>query len=205
MPKPRARLAFFAPMAVLALAVGLIIYSPYKRHPGVDYRILSQSVEIAGAADSVYRFLGDTANVKRWSVFVDEIRPLNADSVAPWDPGSRLRCFVRKGAKGGKGGTEKRWDETVLEAVPGRKRILVLYGFAGFSAAPDSLTMEQIFTPLEDADGREVGAGLLTFNLYFTRGPGWRETFQMFFAAYSIKGIFSRDLANVKRVIESGS
>jgi hypothetical protein len=161
--------------------------------------MLSQSLDMAAAADSAYRFLGDTANAGRWSVFVDEILPLNADSVAPWAPGSRLRCFVRSGGK------ERRWDETVLETVPGRKRVLVLHGFAGFSAAPDSLTLEQVFTPLEDADGREVRAVRMTFNLYFTRPPGWRETFQMFFAAYSIKGIFSRDLANVKRIMETGS
>ena len=161
--------------------------------------MLSQSVEIAAAADSVFRFLGDTGSAMRWSVFVDEIRPLNADSVAPWAAGSRFRCFVRKNGK------ERRWDETVLEAVPGRKRRLVLYGFAGFSAAPDSLTLEQIYAPMEDADGREVGASRLTFNLYFTRGPGWKEALQMFFAAYPIKGIFSRDLANVKRILETDS
>lgn len=199
MPKPRTRLAYFAPMAVLALAVGLIINSPYKRHPGRDQRMLSQSLEIAAAADSVYRYLGDTANAKRWSIFADEIKPLNADSVAPWAPGSRLRSFVRSGGK------ERRWDETVLEAVPGRKRVRVLYGFAGFSAAPDSLTLEQVFTPLADADGREVGACRLDFNLYFTHEPRWRQTLQMFFAAYSLKGIFSRDLANIKRSLETDS
>lgn len=160
--------------------------------------MLSQSVDIAAAADSVFRFLGDTANSARWSVFADEIRPLNADSVAPGTAGSRFRRFVRKQGK------ERRWDETVVEAVAGRKRILILYGFAGFSAAPDSLTLEQISTPLEDADGREVAACRLTFNLYFTRRPGWKEALQMFFAAYSIKGIFSRDLAHVKRILETG-
>jgi uncharacterized protein YndB with AHSA1/START domain len=186
-------------MAVLALAVGLIMNSPYKLQPGSDRRMLSISTDIAAAADSVYRFLGDTANAERWSVFIDEIAPLNADSVQPWAAGSRLRCFVRNDGK------ERRWDETVREAVPGRKRLLVLYGFEGFSAAPDSLTLEQIFAPMEDAEGREVAASRLTFNLYFTRGPGWRETLQMFFAAYSVKGIFSRDLAHVKRLLEKDS
>jgi hypothetical protein len=161
--------------------------------------MLSRSVDIAAAADSVFLFLGDTANARRWSVYVDEVRPLNADSVPPFAAGSRFRRHVRKEGK------ERRWDETVLEAVPGRKRSLVLYGFEGFSAAPDSLTLEQVLTPLEDADGREVGACRLTFNLYFTRGPGWKETLQMFFAAYAIKGIFSRDLENVKRILETDS
>lgn len=192
-------------MAVSALAVGLIVKSPYQRNPETGRRMLSQSVDIAAAADSVFLFLGDTAHAERWSVFIDEIRPLNADSVKPWAVGSRFRCFVRKAGKAGADDKARRWDETVLEAVPGRRRILVLYGFAGFSAAPDSLTLEQVFTPLKDADGREVGASRLDFNLYFTREPGWKETLQMFFAAYSIQGIFSRDLAEVKRIVETGS
>jgi hypothetical protein len=208
LPKPRTGLAYFAPMAVLALAVGLIVKSPYQRHPGTGHRMLSQGVDIAAAADSVFLFLGDTADAGRWSVYIDAIKPLNADSVTPWAPGSRFRCFVRKGRNAGKEGTdgkERSWDEIVREAVPGRRRSLVLYGFAGFSAAPDSLTLEQVFTPLKDADGREVGASRLDFNLYFTREPGWKETLQMFFAAYSIQGIFSRDLAAVKRVLETGT
>lgn len=186
-------------MAVLLLAAGLIVKSPYQRRPGARQRMLSQSADIAAAADSVFLFLGDTANVKRRPGFVDHVQPLNADSVALWAAGSRMRCFVRKNGK------ERRWDQTVMEAIPGRRRDLVLYGFEGFSAAPDSLTLEQIFTPLVDADGREVGASRLTFNLLFTSEPGWKETLQMFFAAYSIKGIFSRDLENVKRILETDS
>jgi hypothetical protein len=198
-------------MAVLALAAGLIVKSPYQRHPGTGHRMLSQGVDIAAPADSVFRFLGGTANAERGSVFLDGIEPLNADSVEPWAAGSRFRCFVRDGGKvgkageDGKGGNARRWDETVLEALPGRRRSLVLYGFAGFSAAPDSLTLEQVFTPLKDADGREVGASRLDFHLSFTHEPGWKETLQMFFAAYSIKGIFSRDLAEMKRILETGS
>lgn len=189
-------------MAVLALAVGLIVKSPYQRHPGTDRRMLSQSVDIAVAADSVFRFLGDSADSQRWSLYLREIRPLNADSVAPWSPGSRYRCFVRNA---GEDRQRRSWDETVQKVIPGRMRLLVMHGFEGFSAAPDSLTLAQVFSPLQDADGREVGASRLTFNLYFTREPGWRGTLQMFFAAYSIKGIFSRDLANVKRILESDS
>ena len=184
---------------MLALAAGLIVKSPYQRQPGAAFRMLSHGVDIAAAADSVFLFLGDTAQAGRWSVFVDEFRPLNADSVAPWGAGSRFRCFVRKEGK------ERSWDETVLEAIPGRKRSLVLYGFAGFSAAPDSLSLEQVITPLLDAEGREVGASHLAFRLYFTGAPGWKETLQMFFAAYSIRAIFSRDLENVKRLLEKRS
>jgi hypothetical protein len=190
---PRTRLAYLAPLAVLALAIGLIVNSPYERQEGSGRRLLATSVDIDAEPDSVYRFLGDPANLDRWSGYVHHCAPLNADSLPEGALGSRRRCFCAPDGAG------RRWDETLVEAVPGKKRGMALHDFAGFSAAPDSLVMEQSYATLGNGGCR------LTFSLYFPGEPGWRETLQMYFAAYSIKGIFARDLARIKRVTESES
>lgn len=187
------KLAYMAPLAVLAFAIGLIIYSPYQRHPGFDYRLMLHTVDIAAPPDSVFRYLGNPANAESWSVFVDHITPLNADSIPDGNPGSRRRNFCRKDETG------KRWDETITEVIPGKKRRLAMHDFVGFSASSDSLATEQLYEPLPDGGCR------LTFTLFLTGRPKWGESLQMFFAAYSIKNIFSRDLANIKRIIEKGS
>ncbi|MDB5105532.1 MAG: hypothetical protein JWP91_3221 [Fibrobacteres bacterium] len=179
--------------ALAAVAAAMIAFSPYKRQPGFGYRVMLHTVDIAAPADAVFRFLGNSGNAGKWSVFVDHITPLNADSIRDGLPGSRRRCFCKRDETG------RRWDETITEVVPGRKRRLALYDFVGFTAASDSLATEQIY------ESTEGGGCRLTFTVFFTKAePAWTETLEMYLAAYTIKSIFARNMANIKRLNETG-
>jgi uncharacterized protein YndB with AHSA1/START domain len=176
------------------LAAFLIYNSPFKIQPGFDQKVMLHTVDIAASPDSVFRYLGNSDNAKRWSVFVHHITPLNADSVPDGAPGSRRRCFCKPDESG------KRWDETITEVIPGKKRRLTLYNMVGFAAASNSMATEQIYEPLEGGKCR------LTFTVFFTEEkPSWKETMEMYFAAYSIKSIFARNMDNIKRLVETGS
>jgi uncharacterized protein YndB with AHSA1/START domain len=151
-------------------------------------------VDIAVPPDSVFRFLGVSDNARKWSVFVDHITPLNADSVPDGTPGSRRRCFCKPDETG------RRWDETITEVVPGKKRQLTIYNLVNFTAASQSLATEQLYRPLEGGGCR------LTFTVFFKDAePSWKETLEMYLAAYTIKSIFARNMDNIKRITETGS
>ena len=188
------RLAVIAPLAVAAIAIALIVFSPYERHPELGYRAMACTVDIDAAPDSLFRYLGNSANAAHWSVFPHHISLLNADSVPDGAPGSRRRSFCKKDETG------KRWDETIIEAVPGKKRKLTLYDFVGFAASTNSLTTEQLYAPLDGGSRCR-----LTFTVFFNVPPSWRESVQLHFAAYQIKGIFLRNMANIKRLVETGA
>lgn len=184
---------FPAPVAALAWMLLLILSSPCRSLADAPGKVVSYSVEIKASPDSVFRFLGKSANAKRWSVFVDHITPLNADSVPDGSPGSRRRCFCKRDESG------KRWDETITEVIPGKKRRLSLYNMHGFLASSNSLATEQIYEPLEGGGCR------LTFTILFATPPSRTERMKVWFAKPSIRGIFVKNMANIKRIVETGS
>jgi Polyketide cyclase / dehydrase and lipid transport len=173
-----------------ALFAAAFVYSPYKRQAGFAYPLVAHAMEIAAGADSVFAYLGDSRHAGQWSGFVDHITPLNADSVADGAPGSRRRCFCKRDETG------RRWDETVLEAVPGKLRRFAIHDLVGFSAASDHLATDQMYETLPGGNCR------LTFTFYFTVAhPSWQENFEMYLAAYAIRNIFARDMRNLKRIL----
>ncbi len=191
---PRRRGPVIAILLLWMLLAAVLLLSPYRHSSGFPVKLLACSVEIAAPPDSVFRFLGNSGNARRWSVFVDHIAPLNADSVPDGSPGSRRRCFCKRDETG------RRWDESILEVDPGKRRRLSIYNLVGFAAASDHLATDQIYASLPG------GKCKLTFTVFFNQAQStWREDFEMYFAAYPIKNIFARNLANIKRLVESGN
>jgi hypothetical protein len=183
---------FFLGMLV-AVALGVAL-SPYGKHEGFGYPLLEHTVEIEAAPDSVFRYLGNSGNARKWSVFVHHIAPLNADSVPDGAVGARRRCFCKADGNG------PRWDETILETVPGRKRRLSCYAFVNFPVSADGIATEQIYAPAGEGRTR------LTFTVFFLGArPSLRDRFLMYLAAYRIKKIFAGNMANIKRLVETGA
>ncbi len=180
-------------VSVLGLAAAIAL-SPYGKKEGFAYPLMKTSVEINATPDSVFRFLGNSDNARRWSVFVNHIKPLNADSIKDGQPGARRRCFC-KGDESG-----RRWDETITEMVPGKKRQLICYAFVDFPVSAQGLATEQLYQDLGNGKMR------LTFTFFFKdRKPSLIESFCMYLSAYRVNDIFVRNMNNVKRLVETGT
>ena len=178
-------------MLILLLMTAVIAFSPYKKTPDFSYKLIQQSIEIEAPVDTVYKFLGKSANASHWSVFVDHIVPINADKVTDGSPGSRRRCFCNKDESG------KRWDELITIVIPGKKRQLTLYNLIEFPISAENLATEQIYETLNSNKCR------LTFTVFFNKKPGILDSFKMYVAAYEIQRIFSKNMNNIKRIVET--
>ncbi len=178
---------------VIALA-GMILFSPYSRKEGFSYKLIMHTVEINASADSVFRFLGDSDNASRWSVFVNHIVPLNTDEVADGQAGSERRCFKEASERG------LQWDELITMAEPSKRRQLVLFNMKGFAIAAEGLATEQLYEQLAPQKTR------LSFTLFYKdREPSFIELLKTWYAAYEVKSIFKKNMNNIKNLIETGS
>lgn len=193
------KLAKLAKALSSVLVLGILIlaaltgFSPYENSPYFSYKLIQHSVTIDAPVDTVFRFLGKSANVARWSVFVDHITPLNPGEVADGSPGSRRRCFCKKNETG------MRWDELITEVVPNEKRRLVIYNFVEFPVSAENLVTEQIYTKI----GKNKSE--ITFTLFFSEPPGLLDAFKMHMAAYRVKSIFADNMVNIKKLLERSS
>ncbi|GEM_PF-573458 len=193
-----------AAIAVLAIAAGvaaMIVLSPYGRQEGFPFRLVKTTVEIDAAPDSVFRYLGNSDNARRWSVFVNHINTLNADSVPDGSVGSRRRAFCNADEKG------RQWDELVSEVVPGKKRQLELSNYQDFPVTAEHMATDQIYEPLEgivEKHFKDIGRCRLTFTVFFKGGSSALDSFCMYIAAYRIKAIFVANMNNIKRLVETG-
>ncbi|HEY6162333.1 MAG TPA: SRPBCC family protein [Bacteroidia bacterium] len=175
---------------VMALA-GVIIFSPYGNHDGFNYKLILNTVEINAPADSVYKYLGNSDNARKWSVFVDHINTLNRDSFPDGAVGSRRRCFCNADEKG------TQWDELVTEVVPGKKRQIIIYHLVDFSMNAEHLATEQIYESIGTNKCK------LTFTVFFKDAqPSLWERIKTYIAAYKIKGIFEGNMNNIKKFNE---
>lgn len=171
--------------------IGAIIFSPYGRHDGFSYKLVATTTEINAPADSVFAYLGNSAHAHDWSVFVDHISSLNADSFADGKPGSRRRCFQQADEKG------IRWDELITAVEPGKRRQLTIYNMIDFPMQADNLATEQLYTATTDGKCR------LTFTLFYLDGdPSFWDEMKTYFAAYKVQSVFQRNIANIKRITE---
>lgn len=178
---------------VLALT-GMIVFSPYGSHEGFDYKLVKVDMEIDAPVDSVYKFLGKSANAAKWSVFVDHITPLNADSFSDGSVGCRRRCYCNKDETG------TQWDELTTENAADLKRQLTIYNMKDFSMTAEHLATEQLYEKIANDKCS------LTFTVFYKdTKPTFMERFKLYFAAYKIKSIFVRNMANIKRIVETGS
>ena len=174
---------------MLAIAfAGMIYFSPYGNEPGFKYKLVKASTEINAPADSVFKYLGNSANASKWSVFVSKIEPLNSDEFPDGTPGGRRRCYNREGMQ---------WDELITEVMPGVKRQLVIYNLKNFPLTAKHLATEQLYEKLGSNKCR------LTFTVFYKgTEPTFAEKIKTWFAAYKIKDILDRNLANIKRINE---
>jgi hypothetical protein len=180
--------------SVLLLSVmGMIVFSPYGSHEGFSYKLVKVNIEIDAPVDSVFKFLGKSANASKWSVFVDHITPLNADSFPDGSVGCRRRCFCNKDETG------VQWDELTTVRIPNEKRQLTIYNMKNFSMTADHLATEQLYEKTAD------NKCSLTFTVFYKdTKPSLMESFKLYFAAYKIKSIFVRNMTNIKRIVETG-
>lgn len=181
-------------LATTAASGGMIAFSPYGRQDGFPYRVMAHTVEIGAPADSVFRYLGNSANASRWSTFVHHITPLNPDSVPDGAVGSRRRCFRLADESG------ETWDETITVVEPSRRRQLTLYAFRNFAVSADNMATEQIYEALGPDRSR------LTFTVFFKDvEPGFLDAYLMYLTAYRIHDIFKDNMRNIARIVEAGS
>src|SRR5687768_2023175 len=126
-------------IAVLLLMAGLYIFSPYRHQVGFAYKLIKHSVLINVAPDSVFRFLGNSANARRWSLYVHHIAPLNANEVPDGTVGSKRRCFCNADETG------TQWDEVLTRVVPNEKRQISCYNLVDFAMSTKGLGTEQLY------------------------------------------------------------
>jgi len=182
-------------LALLLIAVAGILavigFSPYRNYPGFDGKVVKYTVEINASVDSVYQFLGDSRNASKWSVFVDHITPINADSFADGKQGSRRRCFCKADETG------TQWDELITIDEPGIRRQLTIYNLKGFPMTANNLATEQIY------EGINYTGCKLTFIVFFKDvKPNWIDAFKLHLAAYKITPIFKGNMNNIKAIME---
>lgn len=187
------RYALLLLVPALAVLTGSIIFSPYGNQEGFSYKLIKSTVEINAPADSVFRFLGNSENAAKWSVFVDHISPLNPDSFADDQPGLRRRCFCREDETG------TQWDELITAVIPNKKRQLSIYNMKDFSMTAQHLATEQLYEVIE---GNKCRLSLTLF--YMNNSPTLWESLKTYIAAYKVKKIFDGNLENIKRIAETG-
>ncbi len=170
----------------------MVLMSPYGHHKGFGYRLVKYTVEINAPVDKVFSFLGNSKNASRWSVFVNHINPINADSLPDGLPGSRRRCFCNANEKG------MQWDELITEVAENKKRQLTIYNLKDFQITANNLATEQLYEIIGSNKCR------LTFTVFFKGAfPTIMERFKMYIAAYKIKSILKRNMNNIKRITEA--
>jgi hypothetical protein len=179
-------------LTLVVIVVLTILFSPYGKHDGYNYKLVHTSVDINVPADSVFKYLGNSANAQDWSVYVDHITALNNDSFPDGVAGARRRCFRNPDEKG------IWWDELVTIVEPGKRRQLTIYNLNNFPMGANGLATEQLYEPLDNGSKCR-----LTFIVFFLKhDPSMWESFKTYFAAYTIKSVFDENLQNIKHFTE---
>lgn len=181
-------------LPALALLLGLYIFSPYRHEKGFRYKLIKHSVVINAPRDSVFRFLGNSANARHWSVFVHHISPLNGNEVPDGQVGSKRRCYCNADE------TSTQWDEVLTQVEPNVRRQISCYNLVDFAVSTQGLGTEQLY--------RSLGARQceLSFTLfYLTQEASVLDQLKTAYAAYYVKYIFQQNMDNIKRILENGN
>jgi len=170
-----------------------IYFSPYGKQKGFSYKLMKESVVVNVSVDSAFRFLGNSDNAKRWSVYVDHISTLNSAEARDGTPGSVRRCFCNKNEKG------QRWDERITVVEPNKRRQLTISNFVDFSMQANGLASEQRYRKISENSCE------ITFTIFFVNhDPSFWEEFKMYFGMYKAQSIFEQNLGNIKHILETG-
>ena len=177
-------------LLLLALA-GAVVFSPYKKHEGIEFSAIREEIVINAPVDTVFAYIGNSGNAASWSVFVDHITPINSDKFPDGKVGCVRRCYTQADEKGAT------WDEEILIVEKNKRRRLSIFNLQDFTFTADHLLTEQQYTVLDKEQTK------LVFTLFFDQGKKslWDE-FKLKLAAWKAAGIFRQNLANIKRDIE---
>lgn len=171
----------------------LIVISPFGNKKDFPYKLVIHSVEIDAPVDSVYRFLGNSSNAAKWSVFVDHIDPLNSQLVADGKVGCRRRCFKNTNEQG------LQWDEEITVSDPNKRRQLTIFNMQDFSIRAEGLATEQLYEPISEHKTR------LSFTLFYLNAkPSVADLLKTYVSAFKVKHIYKQNMANIKRIVETG-
>ena len=184
------RAAILLVSAILLLFIALMLFSPFRKHDGETVPSVQCSIEIDAPVDSVYAYLGNSANAAQWSVWVDHITPLNPSVVPDGAVGSLRRCFQQADEQG------LRWDEEILIAEPGHRRRLSIFNLIDFSMEAKGLATEQRYLRLP---GNRTE---LTFTVFYLHPPSRWDYAKTLLAAWIIRDIFQDNMLNIKKEIE---
>lgn len=177
----------------IVASIVMIVISPYGKHEGFDYKVVKTSIEINKPVEEVYRYIGNSANASKWSVYVDHISPLNTATYPDGTVGSKRRVFCNKDEKG------RRWDELISENIPNKTRELELYNYHDFPMTASHLATRQLYEAIS------TNKTYLTFTVYFKDyKPGLIELYKMYLGSFWIKDIFERNMKNIKQNVEKG-
>lgn len=177
----------------IVASIVMIIMSPYGKQEGFDHKLVKTTIDIDRPVEAVYKYLGNSANASKWSVYVDHISPMNADSFPDGAVGSRRRVFCNADEQG------RRWDELISENILHSKRELELYNYHDFPMTADHLATSQLYERTSDSTTR------LTFTVFFKEyEPSLIETYKMYLGAFWIQNIFEKNMKNIKMYVEEG-
>jgi hypothetical protein len=180
----------FAPFLFASLIFSIIAFSPYKKDKFLSYKLITESILINTSCEAAYKYLGNSDNVRVWSVYVDHISPINEDKVTDGHLGSIRRCFKNNHEKDG------RWDEEILFTKKNKLRRLSCFNFQDLILSPGLLHTEQIY---EDKNGD----CLVKFTLFSPKNEyGLWEEFKIYLASYPTAYIFRKNLKNIKKHLE---
>ena len=180
----------FAPFLFASLIFSIIAFSPYKKDKFLSYKLITESILINTSCEAAYKYLGNSDNVRVWSVYVDHISPINEDKVTDGHLGSIRRCFKNNHEKDG------RWDEEILFTEKNKLRRLICFNFQDLILSPGLLHTEQIY---EDKNGD----CLVKFTLFSPKNEyGLWEEFKIYLASYPTAYIFRKNLKNIKKHLE---
>ena len=152
-------------------------------------RKFSESIKINCNKKTVYDILGNSKNVRKWSVYVHHIKPIN--KITGGKLGSRRRCYRNKDE------SNMRWDEEVILDKKYQTRRLSIYNLSGFLLKINHLFTEQIY--------KKAGPGktLLTFTVFLDRKKSTVLDILIFnCVVYKIKSVFRKNLENIKHLAE---
>ena len=180
----------FAPFLFASLIFSIIAFSPYKKDKFLSYKLITESILINTSCEAAYKYLGNSDNVRVWSVYVDHISPINEDKVTDGHLGSIRTCFKNNHEKDG------RWDEEILFTKKNKLRRLSCFNFQDLILSPGLLHTEQIY---EDKNGD----CLVKFTLFSPKNEyGLWEEFKIYLASYPTAYIFRKNLKNIKKHLE---
>lgn len=185
--------AFLYILAGFLLILAVIIYlSPYGKQEGFSYKLMKHTITVNAPVGDLYRYLGNSDNARDWSVYVDHITTLNADSVPDGSVGSKRRCFVNPDETG------TRWDETISENIADTKRQITIYNMIDFPLTADNLATEQLYKKIDENTTE------LTFSVFYLDAePSFFEILKTHAASYRIISIFKDNMENIKSIVES--